>query len=325
MIIYTPPAPADHIPVVDVRASFSSSLDARRSVAEAIHRACRDTGFFYVSNHGVPQAQLDAALDCARRFFDLPTEQKMAVDIRQSHNMRGYEAPQLQVLDEGSPPDLKEGFMSARELGADHPFVREKIPYEGANLWPEGLPGFRDQVLAYNASMVRLGRHLAACLALSLDLPEDYFASGLDEPSCTVRLLHYPPHPANAQPNQLGCGAHTDWGMLTFLLQDDCGGLEVRNAAGTWLRADPVPGTLVVNLADMLPRITSGLYNSTMHRVVNNVSGRDRYSVATFFNPNYTYRLDCVPSCRPDPFVPAPCTFGEHIQEMFQRTYGQSA
>ena len=102
--------------------------------------------------------------------------------------------------------------------------------------------------------------------------------------------LHYPPHPSDAKSNQLGAGAHTDWGLITFLLQDDVGGLEVRNAAGQWLRAEPIDGTFVVNLADLVPRITNGLYHSTMHRVLNNVSGRDRYSVATFFNPNYARR-----------------------------------
>ena len=140
-----------------------------------------------------------------------------------------------------------------------------------------------------------------------------------------MRLLHYPQHPNDATANQLGAGAHTDWGLITLLLQDDAGGLEVRNAAGQWLRADPIDGTFVVNLADLVPRITNGLYHSTMHRVLNNVSGRDRYSVATFFNPNYTSRFDIVPTCRPEDFIPEPWTFGQHIQDMFNRTYGKTA
>lgn len=215
--------------------------------------------------------------------------------------------------------------MSARELGPDHPFIRDKVPFEGANQWPAELPLFRDQVLAYNARLADLGRHLCCSLALSLELPEDYFSQDVAEPGCTVRLLHYPPHPQNAQANQLGAGAHTDWGLITFLLQDDCGGLEVRNAAGRWLRAEPIEGTFVVNLADLVPRITNGLYHSTMHRVLNNVSGRDRYSVATFFNPSYTSRFDVVPTCRPDDFIPQPWTFGQHIQEMLNCTYGKTA
>ena len=118
--------------------------------------------------------------------------------------------------------------------------------------------------------------------------------------------FHYPPHPADADENQLGAGAHTDWGLITLLLQDDVGGLEVRNAAGQWLRAEPIDGTFIVNLADLVPRMTNGLYHSTMHRVLNNVSGRDRYSVATFFNPNYACQCDIVPTCRPEDYAPQP-------------------
>ena len=119
----------------------------------------------------------------------------------------------------------------------------------------------------------------------------------------------------------LAPGAHTDWGLLTILLQDDRGGLEVRNADGSWIRADPVPDSFVINLGDMVPRLTNGLYHSNMHRVLNNVSGADRYSVATFFNPPFDYVFTCAPTCAglAGP-VPPPCTFGEHIQDMMQRT-----
>jgi len=140
-----------------------------------------------------------------------------------------------------------------------------------------------------------------------------------------VRLLHYPPHPADAAFNQLGAGAHTDWGSITMLLQDDCGGLEVQHVSGEWIRATPIPGTLIVNLGDMVRRWTNDIYYSTMHRALNNVSGVDRYSVASFFNPNYLYRVECVPTCRPEvgePLYP-PCTVGEHIKEMFEKTYGR--
>ena len=255
----------------------------------------------------------------------MPLAEKMAINIASSAIMRGYEPMAIQTLDSGSPPDLKESFMMGRELGAEHPFVRDKVPYEGANQWPTSLPQFRDTLLNYNVKVSDLGRHLCRSIALSLDLPEEYFDNGLAEPSCTVRLIHYPPHPADALPNQLGAGAHTDWGLITLLLQDDVGGLEVRNADGKWLRGAPIDGTFVVNLADLVPRITNGLYHSTMHRVLNNVSGRDRYSVATFFNPSYMTRFDVVPTCRAESCVAAPWTFGEHIRDMLNRTYGKSA
>jgi isopenicillin N synthase-like dioxygenase len=326
MIIYQPPKTADAIPVIDLAGARSTDPAQRQAVAWEIHKAARETGFFYVAGHEVPLALMDGQLAWAKRYFDQPLAKKMELAIAGSEIMRGYEPMAAQTLDEGSPPDLKEGFMMARDLGPEHPFVREKIPFEGANRWPSDLPGFREQCEAYLAAMIDLGRTLAGLLALSLELDEDYFADALKEPSCSVRLLRYPPQPKTALYNQIGAGAHTDWGLITILLQDGAGGLEVRNADGDWIRAEPVPGAFVVNLGDMVPRITNGLYNSTPHRVLNNVSGGDRYSSPTFFNPRYTYGFDCVPTCRDLADAPPPTlTFGEHIREMFRRTYQAAA
>ena len=321
MIIYERPQMAHNIPVIDFAGAFSDDLEARNDVASQIRKAARDTGFFYIAGHGVPSELMEKQFAGARRFFDQPHDKKLEIRLANSPHMRGYEPIGRQALDEASPPDLKESVVFGRELGPDHPLVRRAIPFEGANQWPEDLPGFRPQIEAYTAAMMRLGTSIAAMLALSLELPEAYFAEGLAEPNCTVRLLRYPPHPSDAAFNQLGAGAHTDWGLLTILLQDERGGLEVRTADGVWLRADPVPGTFIINLGDMVPRMTNGLYHSNYHRVLNTIGGTDRYSVATFFNPPFDYVVSCVPGCvEADRVPPAPFTFGEHIQEMFQRT-----
>ena len=111
MIIYTPPKPAESIPLIDLGPSFSEDLAARKAVAWEIHKTARDTGFFYIANHGVPQTLMDGQLDLAREFFDLPLEEKIKVDASRSSCTRGYETPGLQTLDDGSPPDLKEGFL----------------------------------------------------------------------------------------------------------------------------------------------------------------------------------------------------------------------
>jgi isopenicillin N synthase-like dioxygenase len=224
----------------------------------------------------------------------------------------GYEPMRQQTLDLGSPPDLKEGFQFNFEGEATSATTDQ---------WPLTLPGFREQMLAYQERTVALGRHVMRMLALSLDLDEAYFDPALQGFTCTLRILHYPPHTPDAALNQLGAGAHTDWGSITMLLQDDCGGLEVQHTSGEWIRATPVPGTLVINLGDMIRRWTNDVYRSTMHRVFNASSGRDRYSVASFFNVNHAWRVECLPTCRPetgDPLYP-PCTVGEHIREMFER------
>lgn len=323
MIIYTPARSADSIPLIDMIGSFSPDLAERKKVAWKIHKACRDTGFFYVTNHGVPDALIEGQLEFARRFFALPQAAKDALSLANSDCMHGYEPMMAQTLDQGSPADLKESFMIGADPGPNHPFTLQKVPQYGPNQWPTDLAGFQEQMTEYSRHVVDLGRHLMACLALSLDLDESFFEAGLGTPMYTVRLLHYPPHPEKSAFNQLGAGAHTDWGAITMLLQDDVGGLEVQNAQGEWIRAAPIPGTFVINLGDMIRRWTNDLYHSNSHRVLNNVAGRDRYSVATFFNPEYFYRVECLPTCRPAAGKPnyEPCTVGEHIDEMFRLTY----
>jgi isopenicillin N synthase-like dioxygenase len=324
MIIYTPPSDARDIPVIDLAPTWSPDLATRKAVAWEIHKACRDTGFFYIKNHGIPESLMAEQLASARRFFALPLDEKLKLDMARNRGPAGYEPMKMQTLDAGSPPDLKEGFQFHREVD---PQASGEGGYRGANLWPENLPGFRPQMEAYHAAVTALGKHLMASMALSLDLPEDYFAAGLEDLMCSVRLLHYPPQSADSAYNQLGAGAHTDWGSITMLLQDDCGGLEVRHASGEWMRATPVRGTLIVNLGDMIRRWTNDIYHSTMHRVLNNISNHDRYSVATFFNPNYNYRVSCLPTCLAEGAAPlyAPCTVGEHLKQMFERTYGRKA
>lgn len=312
MILYTPPKPAETIPVVDL------GISDLRKVAWEIHKACRDTGFFYVANHGIPQAVAEAQLAWAARFFALPPERKQAISFDKSPRRMGYEPMQRQVLDEGSAPDLKESFMYlAAPPQAD-------MPGSALNLWPADLPEFQDQMHRYGRHVAVLGRRLMELVALSLELDRGYFDAAFSASDFAVRLLHYPPQTAAGTNNQIGAGAHTDWGAITLLLQDDAGGLEVRNAAGDWIFADPIPGTLVINLGDLIRRWSNDLYHSTLHRVLNKAKGRDRYSVATFCSPDYAYRVECLPTCRPaqgEPSYP-PCTVGEHLKEMATRTYG---
>jgi isopenicillin N synthase-like dioxygenase len=329
MIAYTPPSAAQSIPVVDFAPAFSPRLAERKQVAWEIHKACRDTGFFYVANHAVPQALVDAQFEAARRFFALPAEEKLRLHMKQSPSTAGYEPPATQALDsqdaatEKAPPDLKEGFYFGMELPDEHPWALKKIRGFGHNQWP-ALPGFREQMLAYQAALRALGDRLLAMLALSLELPEDFFLAYYDMPNTTLGLLRYRPHPSNARPNQLGAGAHTDWGAITLLVQDELGGLEVRNVDGEWIEAPPIPGTFVINLGDLMQRWTNALYRSNLHRVKNRSTTLERYSMPFFYGPRPDSRIECLPSCTDasNPPKNPPCTAAEHNYEMFRRSYG---
>jgi isopenicillin N synthase-like dioxygenase len=330
MIIYTPPRPATSIPVIDLTDSFSFLPSERERVATRIHCACRENGFFYVTNHRVPQALTDGQFVWAKRFFDLPLDMKLDLHMKKSPSTAGYEPIGGQQLDsqdtnaESAPPDLKEAFYCGMELPDEHPYAQRRWRIYGHNQWPAALPGFRDQMLAYQVAMRAFGDRVLMLIALSLDLPEDWFRPFFEMPATTVRIIKYPPQASTARFNQIGAGAHTDWGGVTLLAQDSSGGLEVRNAAGDWIEAKPIPGTFVVNLGDLMARWTNGLYNSNMHRVKNDRTGADRYSVPFFFSPRPDAVIKPIPTCvtaeYPRRFEH--CTAAEHTDEMFRRSYG---
>ncbi len=303
------------LPIFDMAA-----LDRGEGLA-ALDAACAGTGFFYVANHGVPAALVDAAVQQARLFFALPLAQRMAVSLAQSPCHRGYEAMRTQRLEPGTPPDLKEGFYIGNELAEDHPRVRAGFFNQGPNQWPPGLPGFRPAMEAYFDALTGLAVRLMRAMAGALGLPPGHFAAFCDDPMSVLRLLHYPPQPPDPQPGEKGCGAHTDWGCLTLLWQDAAGGLQVRVGAD-WTPAPPLPGTFVVNIGDMFARWTNGRYQSTPHRVVN-LSGRDRISMPFFFEGNPGHPVTALPGCVPPGETPRypPTTVSEHLQSMYRQTY----
>ncbi len=218
----------------------------------------------------------------------------------------------------GGAPDLKEGFY----VGAEEPFGGFN---RGPNQWPVELPTLAPLLLDYHRRMLRLAGRLMSGLALSLALPEGAFADFCRSPVAILRLLHYPPQPPLALGR--GAGAHTDFGAVTILLQDEAGGLEVYDqAAGDWISAPPVPGAFVVNLGDLVSRWTNGLYRSTAHRVVNR-SGRRRYSVPFFLSGAPDYEVTCLPACLAPGERPKhpPITVEAHLRERYRQTYGPDA
>jgi len=249
----------DEIPLIDFGPFLQGDAAARRAVAKAIGRACEEIGFFYIRNHGVDPKLRDATIAEMKRFFALAQAEKEKISVRNSPVHRGYYGSGEENLDPAKQQrggDLKEGVNIGRDLGPDDSDVMAGTPLHGPNQWPENLPGWKEQMNAYYEAMVALGKRVMASFAVALDLPEDHFEKDLTKPMTTLRLLHYPPQQGRITEEQIGAGAHTDFGCFTMLWQDQTGGLQVRNSRGEWLDATPIPDTYVVNIGDMMARRT---------------------------------------------------------------------
>ena len=312
------------LPIIDLT-GFQTASDAEfESLAEKLGQACRESGFFYIVGHGVDR-QLQERMFCeAQTFFSRPDAEKNQLNKQFSNANRGYEPIGNQTLEAGAPPDLKEGFYIGLEHGDDHPMVQAERFNYGKNQWPEEANDFKETAMTYIESLASLAETLMSLIAVSLKLPKDFFQSFCTDPLMTLRLLHYPPQPVSALPNEKGCGAHTDFGGLTLLLQDENGGLQVwGHEQNTWLDATPIPGSYVVNLGDMIARWTNDHYRSTLHRVINK-SGTERYSIPFFFSGHPDHEVRCIPTCLAEGDVPKypPITVEAHIREMYQKTYG---
>ncbi|MGB3596047.1 isopenicillin N synthase family dioxygenase [Pseudomonas neustonica] len=317
------PSSADTLPVIDLSPMLGGAAQDKVAVGLALREACEHTGFFYVSGHGIDPALIQRVFAQSQQFFAQPMDAKLETDKAQSKANRGYEKLGGQTLEPGMPPDLKEGFYIGEELAADHPNVRAGRFNQGPNQWPAQLPDFKLAMQDYYTAMLALSERIMAGLALSLELPEDFFADFCTDPMCTLRLLHYPPQPEQPLPGEKGCGAHTDFGGITILLLDDKPGLQVWNARDeSWIDAPPIPGAFVVNLGDMIARWTNDLYRSTLHRVIN-TSGAERYSVPFFYSGASAHEVRCLPGCLAAGEVPKypATTVEQHLQDMYRRTY----
>jgi len=310
------------IPVIDFAAMQGGDRAERQKVADRLCQACIQVGFFYVKNHGVPQAVIDQAFAQAQRFFALPLEEKMKIHISHSPNHRGY----VPLLEENTDPtangDLHEAIDFALEVPADDPDVLAGKSLYGPNAYPDSLSGFRDAIDRYYQELYQLGKRIFQAFALALDLPENYFEDKITKPLAQLRLLRYPPQVGTIDQQQIGTGAHSDYECFTILMQDGVGGLQVLNSSGEWIAAVPIQGTFVVNIGDQMARWTNNLFSSTVHRAINQ-SEKERYSIPYFFGPNYDTLIDTLPICihsdRPTPYKPI--TAGEYIISRFNETF----
>jgi isopenicillin N synthase-like dioxygenase len=316
------------LPVIDFTAyTKDGGLDERRRVALALRAACLNTGFFYLANHGISQAEFDLAHAWGHAFFELPRAEKAKLD-KSSHPRRQGWMPVGGTNPQANPDgdaDQKEVFSLPREylpgeVESDNPFV-------GAGNWPDSrlLPGFKEFIQAHMMKRVVIAQRLCRTLALSLDLNEDYFDDAHRYLSCSLTFNYYPALSAETVGRtQWGISPHTDYGSFTLLSQDALGGLEVRTTSDDWIDVPPIPGAFVVNIADLFARWTNGLYRSSLHRASNfNSSGRARISLPLFVIPHPKARIECVPTCHGPGNPPKyePVDAGPYVRTLLEQSY----
>ncbi|CAI9095725.1 OLC1v1031721C1 [Oldenlandia corymbosa var. corymbosa] len=276
------------LPVIDL-----SSSD-RMATAQSIRQACVDCGFFYLVGHGIEEDLFKRVFEESKKFFMLPLEDKLKL-FRTNH--RGYTPLYAESLDPSSSSrgDSKEGFY----VGP----LNDKKTGEDLNQWPPAgvLPHWRSTVEQYYRSVLKVGVKLTSLVALALNLDEDFFEKigALDQCNGFLRLLHYPGEVESSDRQIYGASAHSDYGMITLLAAEDISGLQVCREKFAqplvWEDVHNLRGAFIVNIGDMMERWTNCLFRSTLHRVM--PTGRDRYSMALFLDPNPNCLVECLKSC----------------------------
>ena len=267
------------IPLLDL-SHFDAAEDKRAAFLAELRGASRQVGFFYLTGHGIEPALLDDLMNTARSFFALPERDKLAVEMVNSPHFRGY----TRVARERT-----RGLQDWREqidIGAEQPALARTpdapawTRLQGPNQWPAALPELRAAVLSWQAAATRVLTRLLRAFALSLGQSEDVFEPLYrNGPHVLVKLIRYPGRDLTR--SDQGVGAHKDSSLLSLLLQDDQGGLQVETAHG-WVDVAPRTGALVVNIGELLELASDGYLRATLHRVITPPAGRERISAAFF-------------------------------------------
>ncbi len=279
-----------HVPTLDIR-RYNSDREA--FVAE-LGAAYREFGFCCISGHGISRELIDSSYDAFKRFFALPTDTKMKYHVPGTGGARGYTPFKVETAKDSQFADLKEFWHIGREISRDSKFADVMAP----NLWPSEVPEFKPFGYGLYEALDALGTRVLRALALHVGLPGHYFDDKTDQGNSILRPIHYPPITQDNIPNERA-GAHEDINFITLLVGASAEGLEVLSD-GQWLPITTEGDAIVVNIGDMLQRLSNHVYPSTSHRVVNpkNENARQpRYSVPFFLHPNPDVVLDPVPEC----------------------------
>jgi len=306
------------IPVLDMSSTrFAADVAA----------AYQNTGFAYVENLGVSPELVTRVFDMSTAFHQLPTDEKNLIALNSLH--RGYIAIDTSTDRNSQLADVKyanqsESFMAMREAAPNDPDVLSGAYLAGPNQWPARPAEFRETLEAYDRQMHEACLKMVHAFAQCLNTDPDAFESCFTRPTTWLRLLRYPPRPANAPDDLFGSAPHCDFGFVTLLAQDEVGGLQVQHPDHGWIDVPARPGAFVMNTGNMLHRWSNGRFRSTPHRVINR-SNRERYSVAYFFDPNVKTTVAPLQSCVPAGTQPRyePVEFESYLRNELETAYDQ--
>ena len=292
--------------------SLAQPLD---SIADELGRSFEEYGFAVIRDHGIPQDLIDRAEALAKQFFALPDEVKRAYHIPGGGGARGYTPFGTEKAKDAKVHDLKEFWHVGRELPAGHPLAE----FMADNVWPDEVEGFRETFSELYAAFETAGARVLEGIALHLGLERGFFAPTVEDGNSVMRLLRYPPLEGAEAEGAIRAAAHGDINTITLLLGAEEAGLELLTAQGEWKAVAPPDGALVVNIGDMLDRLTNGRLRSTTHRVVNprgEAAYRARYSMPFFLHFRPDYVIETLPACidpaHPDDH-PAPISSHDYL------------
>ena len=302
------------IPKIDI--SGIEDKEFSRPLLQDFFLAYNEYGFGYIINHGVDKTLVEQLFQVSKHFHSLSLSEKMKVAL--DHNHRGYIAINTSTdvnskLADVKKPNQSESFMMMREDKSEQP----NVYLSGPNQWPE-IENFKEVLEKYTSQMTKLGRNLMRLALLSSGVSDLSIMKSFDTPTIWLRLLHYPPIPKTSPSDLYGSAPHTDFGCLTILAQDEIGGLQVQTKEGEWIDVPKVDESFVVNVGDMLSRLTNGLLRSTPHRVINK-SGRERFSCPFFFDPHTNAIIQPLNGTGKPKF--SPINFGEFLREELEASY----
>ncbi|CAA7055973.1 unnamed protein product [Microthlaspi erraticum] len=317
------------LPVIDISPLLVKCDDSHMmedaavaEVVEKLDRACRDVGFFYLIGHGISEGLMKKVKEMTHQFFELPYEEKLKIKITPAAGYRGYQRIGLNFT--GGKQDMHEAIDCYKEFKREKYGDTGKI-LEGPNQWPEDPQEYKELMEEYIKLCTDLSRNVLRGISLALGgSPYEFEGKMAGDPFWIVRILGYP---GVNQENHIGCGAHTDYGLLSLINQDDDKtALQVRNLAGDWIPVIPIPGSFICNIGDMLKILSNGEYESTLHRVINN-SPRYRVCVGFFYETNFDAMVEPLDifkekypgnkTCQENKKV----VYGEHLVNKLKTTF----